>query len=426
MRLVWLLTVLAVTMVYTTEGAGSLVAISVDEKKEESRIKLVKKSQHEVAEFDMSSSDIATEKLSEGQLKINKIISALRRLPDTELERLNVDIKSNDNIQEGSESAVKLIAAWEQRQKELKDAMKDMLNAAQYMKSIANVLSDDNISNTEKQASLRELEGLLCDIDNARDFHTIGGWPALAACLSPAYPADTQALAAWAIGSAVKNSYDYQLWLLVGIVSTYEKQQHQETVNELFQEVLKKAIYAVSAAARGNVDVQNSLQAVSDRTDDVDMDRNGLIWSFVYDMLEERRYIREVLPVTVSNTDMAILDSLPIIGDSLMGEKWANLAVFVLFKYFQEFSALKDSNLSPKNFYEKVKPSVVNLLTAIDAALQGEDSEVCADILEERFIGLRTAHTKVRLRVKPTSMGSGGRMIVPGSLPLKAGTLPDI
>ena len=53
MRLVWFLTVLAVTMVYTTEGAGSLVAISVDEKKEESRIKPVKKSQHEVAEFDM-------------------------------------------------------------------------------------------------------------------------------------------------------------------------------------------------------------------------------------------------------------------------------------------------------------------------------------------------------------------------------------
>jgi hypothetical protein len=58
------------------------------------------------------------------------------------------------------------------------------------------------------------LEGLLCDIDNARDFHTIGGWPALAACLSSAYPVDTQALAAWAIGSAVKNSYDYQLWVI--------------------------------------------------------------------------------------------------------------------------------------------------------------------------------------------------------------------
>ena len=67
------------------------------------------------------------------------------------------------------------------------------------------------------------------------------------------------------------------LQLLVGIVSTYEKQQHQETENELFQEVLKKAIYAVSAAARGNVDVQNSLQAVSDRTDDVDVDKNGLV-----------------------------------------------------------------------------------------------------------------------------------------------------
>ena len=52
MRLVWFLTVLAVTMVYT-EGAGSLVAVTVDEKKEGSRIKHGKKSQQEVAEFDM-------------------------------------------------------------------------------------------------------------------------------------------------------------------------------------------------------------------------------------------------------------------------------------------------------------------------------------------------------------------------------------
>ena len=66
----------------------------------------------------------------------------------------------------------------------------------------------------EKQAALRELEGLLCDIDNARDFHTIGGWPVLASLLAPSEGRDseTQALAAWAIGSAVKNSYDYQLW----------------------------------------------------------------------------------------------------------------------------------------------------------------------------------------------------------------------
>ena len=61
---------------------------------------------------------------------------------------------------------------------------------------------------------MRELEGLLCDIDNARDFHTIGGWPVLASLLAPSEGRDseTQALAAWAIGSAVKNSYDYQLW----------------------------------------------------------------------------------------------------------------------------------------------------------------------------------------------------------------------
>ncbi len=58
------------------------------------------------------------------------------------------------------------------------------------------------------------------------------------------------------------------LHLLVDIVSTYEQQQEHGVENDLFQEGLKKAIYAISAAARGNIDVQNSLMD--------QMDGNGL------------------------------------------------------------------------------------------------------------------------------------------------------
>jgi len=80
-----------------------------------------------------------------------------------------------------------------------------------------------------KIASLLELEDLLSDIDNAKDFHTIGGWPTLASLLLPAETLtspqsssnmsssskiDLQTVAAWAVGSAVKNSYDYQLWTI--------------------------------------------------------------------------------------------------------------------------------------------------------------------------------------------------------------------
>ena len=64
------------------------------------------------------------------------------------------------------------------------------------------------------------------------------------------------------------NTNTTALHLLVDIVSTYEQQQEHGVENDLFQEGLKKAIYAISAAARGNIDVQNSLMD--------QMDGNGL------------------------------------------------------------------------------------------------------------------------------------------------------
>lgn len=67
------------------------------------------------------------------------------------------------------------------------------------------------------------------------------------------------------------------------------------------------------------------------------------IWSFIYDLLEERQYIREDLTLAASPEDAAVLRNLSLLGDSLLSERWANLAVFVLFKYFQEFSHLQSA-----------------------------------------------------------------------------------
>ena len=44
-----------------------------------------------------------------------------------------------------------------------------------------------------------------------KDFHTIGGWPVLSSLLADRHAPAVRAAAAWAVGTAVKNSYDYQV-----------------------------------------------------------------------------------------------------------------------------------------------------------------------------------------------------------------------
>ena len=50
--------------------------------------------------------------------------------------------------------------------------------------------------------------------------------------------------------------------LLVDIVALYDTKDDFERAGQVDQELLKKALYAISSAARGNVDVQSSLQAI--------------------------------------------------------------------------------------------------------------------------------------------------------------------
>jgi hypothetical protein len=99
-------------------------------------------------------------------------------------------------------------------------------------------------------------------------------------------PIRQKALSAWAIGTAVKNDYDYQLWvletvnitnhshdsfqivqksglqLLVDLLISMPKVADEDSVAYDIDDVQRKALYAISAAVRGNPDVQQALMSI--------------------------------------------------------------------------------------------------------------------------------------------------------------------
>ena len=136
------------------------------------------------------------------QTRLDTMLRAFQRLPAPELARLDVgDITTP--VESGTERAERLKKAWTQRQAELKNAVDSMVKPAEFMADIAAKLRDsryyvkqsgtgnvDGENNNDQDleqrqvlSSLRELEALVDDVDNARDFHTIGGWPVLSELL---------------------------------------------------------------------------------------------------------------------------------------------------------------------------------------------------------------------------------------------------
>lgn len=290
------------------------------------------------------------------QDRLDTMVRALGRLPEPERQRLGVDISTP--VLPNTERAEALHKAWESRQKELKSAVESMVKPAEHMAQLAQTLRNfvpgktSTTSEEEVTAALKELESALSDIDNARDFHTIGGWPALVSMLGREHSLLHRGLAAWGIGTSIKNSYDHQLWVLESIdpsskaaaelqaavsvdgnslLHNKEKTPGQMTCLELLvdllagtsnptdnadvsssssssvsqsQETSRRALYAISSAARGNMDVQEMLLtleflprlsslASSNTTTDPELRRK--IWSFISDMLEESSFIRNEL-----------------------------------------------------------------------------------------------------------------------------------
>lgn len=134
--------------------------------------------------LDKSAHHDVHENLSPKQAKVNTIQRSLLRLPELELHNLelDLDILRGGDIDAESAFADALIMAFEARQLLLKDAMKGMVKPAEHMASITTRLTREFTTQDESDAFQElflELQDLLSDIDNARDFHTLGLWPLL-------------------------------------------------------------------------------------------------------------------------------------------------------------------------------------------------------------------------------------------------------
>ena len=91
------------------------------------------------------------------------------------------------------------------------------------------------------------------DIDNARDFHTIGGFPAVLRALAEDGAPRLQAAAAWVAGTAVQNNRELQLVLVEqGALPTLLRLVGAHAVPE----VRAKALYAASGLLRACPEAQ--------------------------------------------------------------------------------------------------------------------------------------------------------------------------
>lgn len=291
------------------------------------------------------------------QEKIDSIVKALKHLPSTELHRLNVSLEQT--ILAGSVEAILLQEAWNFRQMEIREALKSMVQPMEVMLNITLELRNfTDLSTAHLVASLESLESLLSDIDNARDFHTQGLWRDLVLTLSNDRPMEVRAGAAWAIGSAVKNSYDYQLWVLEEVEGSSCLDLLLSALNSdsdkslAYNELLKKVFYAISSASRGNVDVGEALlvhpMKFLDRMFVIASSERysrGIvrkIWTYVADQLEERKYIRFTLPssTNLTSTQLEDLMSVNLLGDHFISKEWIDLATRTVARYSAQLKTL--------------------------------------------------------------------------------------
>ncbi|CAB9496384.1 expressed unknown protein [Seminavis robusta] len=258
----------------------------------------------------------------------------LSKLPPEEQDRIGgipkLETKLTPEQRAAFEARMKQI--WEQRQADLKQFQEDHLaDLPQLLKDrIASIktylenplqglqelqLASETQPNEEEEdmvgdivAVLQDLEYHLTDVDMARDFYTLGGWPVLSSLLADAVHESTigsnstqqqslsdddwnkvnliQAHAAWAIGTTVKNTGEFSPYAIDQVevpqanqvvktttldlvlaqfvasstaVLEYDEQSTENNDSDYFDTVMMKVhktLYAVGAMLRGNRQAQ--------------------------------------------------------------------------------------------------------------------------------------------------------------------------
>lgn len=195
---------------------------------------------------------------------------ALSKLPDDEKLRMGglPPLPSEESSKEETVAfRTRMKDLWENRQKEIAQAQDHLANLPEILKTriqtLRTYLDEGTVVEDDMSliATLEDLEFQLNDLDNARDFHTLGGWPLLVSLLSndvhPANATDVppiQSVAAWVMGTAVKNTEEFYPWAVepltrsqmtpVSLLVTLIPSSHLK--------LKQKVLYALGGLIRGN------------------------------------------------------------------------------------------------------------------------------------------------------------------------------
>lgn len=145
--------------------------------------------------------------------RADRMLAALESIPEDERQGLGLDVEFLRS-KPLAERLVKLEELWTVRQQELREAYDAMPKVDELLTKRIEVLQDASATDDAVIVALADLEDLLSDIDMARDFHTVGGFPTLTSMLRDPQPESVREMAAWVIGTAVKNEPAHQLWVL--------------------------------------------------------------------------------------------------------------------------------------------------------------------------------------------------------------------
>mmetsp|Transcript_29064 Transcript_29064/g.62288 ORF Transcript_29064/g.62288 Transcript_29064/m.62288 type:complete len:530 (-) Transcript_29064:1659-3248(-) len=223
----------------------------------------------------------------------------LSKLPPEEIEAMGglPDIPNPDYRPERKAFEEHMLEIWKKRQAELLELelnFPEILKAR--IKGIEEYLTDpetqleqvdldadlDHDVVTDIVSLLKDLEFQLSDIDMARDFHTMNGWPLLVRLLSEEIHVPVnktidelsrstktkirtiQSHAAWAIGTAVKNTEEFypfgveSVAIFNGKTTAIDRlidifcKQYDDSNSWEIRTLLAKGIYAIGAILRGN------------------------------------------------------------------------------------------------------------------------------------------------------------------------------
>lgn len=145
--------------------------------------------------------------------RADRMLAALESIPEDERQGMDLDVQALRSMPL-AERLAELQELWTVRQHELREAYDAMPKVDQLLTDRIDVLKNTEATEHEQIGALEDLEDLLSDIDMARDFHSIGGFPTLVSMLLDSQPESIREVAAWAIGTAVKNEPAHQLWVL--------------------------------------------------------------------------------------------------------------------------------------------------------------------------------------------------------------------